>query len=48
MKKSKPVVKQTEQVDEFMDKLDHPFKTEVQVVREFIKNVNPDITEQIK
>ena len=48
MKKSKPVVNQTEQVDEFMDKLDHPFKTQVQVVREFIKNVNLDITEQIK
>ena len=38
----------TEQVDEFMDKLDHPFKSEVQMVREIIKNVNKDITEQIK
>lgn len=39
---------QTQQVDVFMDKLDHPFKAEVQMVREIIKNVNPDITEEIK
>src|SRR5688500_6161203 len=38
----------TEEVDEFMDKLDHPFKAEVQAVRDIIKNVNSDITEQIK
>lgn len=31
-----------------MDELDHPFKAEVQQVREIVKNVNPDITEQIK
>ena len=31
-----------------MEKLDHPFKAEVQLVREIIKNVNTDITEQIK
>ncbi len=31
-----------------MDKLNHPFKTEVQIIREIIKNVNKDITEQIK
>jgi uncharacterized protein YdhG (YjbR/CyaY superfamily) len=46
MKKS--AANQTEQVDEFMDKLDHPFKAEVQIVREIIRNVNPGITEQIK
>ena len=46
MKKS--AANQTEQVDEFMDTLDHPFKAEVQMVREIIKNVNKDITEQIK
>jgi len=38
----------TEQVDEFMGRLDHPFKPEVQMIREIIKNVNPQITEQIK
>jgi|SRR5687767_2179073 len=48
MKKAKPTPNQTEQVDEFMEKLDHPFKKEVEKVREMIKNVNKDITEQIK
>jgi uncharacterized protein YdhG (YjbR/CyaY superfamily) len=48
MKKVNPAANHTEQVDEFMEKLDHPFKAEVQMVREIIKNVNPDITEQIK
>jgi uncharacterized protein YdhG (YjbR/CyaY superfamily) len=38
----------TEQLDEFMERLDHPFKAEVQMIREIIKNVNPQITEQIK
>ena len=38
----------TEQVDEFMGRLDHPFTPEVQMIREIIKNVNPQITEQIK
>jgi uncharacterized protein YdhG (YjbR/CyaY superfamily) len=42
------VANRTEQVDEFMERLDHPFKAEVQILREIIKNVNPDITEQIK
>ena len=48
MKKANPTANQTEQVNEFMDKLDHPFKAEVQMIREIIKNVNKDITEQIK
>ena len=48
MKKANLTANHTAQVDEFMDKLDHPFKAEVQMVREIIKNVNPDITEQIK
>jgi uncharacterized protein YdhG (YjbR/CyaY superfamily) len=48
MKKANPTANPTEQVDEFMHKLDHPFKAEVQMVREIIKNVNKDITEQIK
>jgi uncharacterized protein YdhG (YjbR/CyaY superfamily) len=39
---------QTARVDEFLDKLDHPFKAEVQALREIIKGVNRHITEQIK
>jgi uncharacterized protein YdhG (YjbR/CyaY superfamily) len=48
MIKSNTKMDSTEQVDEFMEKLDHPFKAEVQMIREIIKNVNNDITEQIK
>ena len=48
MKKGKSKMDDTEQVNEFMEKLDHPFKTEVEMIREIIKNVNKDITEQIK
>jgi uncharacterized protein YdhG (YjbR/CyaY superfamily) len=48
MKKIKPTQNGTEQVDEFMEKLDHPFKSEVQMMREMIKSVDEDITEQIK
>ena len=45
---AKKTVNQTEKVNAFMDQLDHPFKTEVQAVREIIKNIHPDITEEIK
>jgi uncharacterized protein YdhG (YjbR/CyaY superfamily) len=38
----------TVQVDEFMDRLDHPLKAEVEMVRKIIKDVNPEIVEQIK
>jgi uncharacterized protein YdhG (YjbR/CyaY superfamily) len=48
MKKANPTMGNTEQVNEFMDKLDHPFKAEVQMIREIIKKVNKDITEEIK
>jgi uncharacterized protein YdhG (YjbR/CyaY superfamily) len=48
MKKKNPVADNTEQVDAFMDKLDHPFKAEVEMVREIIKNVDKDIVEQVK
>ena len=48
MKKAKTPVDHTTEVNEFMEKLDHPFKTEVQMVRDIIKNVDKDITEQIK
>jgi uncharacterized protein YdhG (YjbR/CyaY superfamily) len=48
---SKPRVKKkapAANVDEFMEKLDHPFKAEVQIIREIIRNVDKGITEQIK
>ena len=48
MKKSNTKMDSTEQVNEFMKELDHPLKTEVQMIREIIKNVNKEITEQIK
>ena len=40
--------KSKETVDEYMDKLDHPLKAEVQAVRDIIKGVSPHITEQVK
>jgi uncharacterized protein YdhG (YjbR/CyaY superfamily) len=48
MKKSNAKLDNTEQVNEFMAKLDHPFKAGVQMIREIIKNVDNNITEQIK
>ncbi|HSL45550.1 MAG TPA: DUF1801 domain-containing protein [Anaerolineales bacterium] len=47
MKKANSVTG-TEQVNAFLDTLDHPFKAEVEMIREIIKNVNEDIAEQIK
>lgn len=47
-KKPKHAVNKPEEVNAFMETLDHPFKAEVQVVRDIIKNVHPAITEQIK
>lgn len=47
-KKPQQPVNKTEEVDAFMENLDHPFKAEVQAVRDIIKGVNPGITEQIK
>jgi uncharacterized protein YdhG (YjbR/CyaY superfamily) len=38
----------TEEVDEFMSQLEHPLKKEVQTVRDIIKSVNKEITEEIK
>jgi uncharacterized protein YdhG (YjbR/CyaY superfamily) len=46
-KKASPVSR-TDKVDEFMERLDHPFKTEVQAVRDIIKGVNNGIVEEIK
>jgi uncharacterized protein YdhG (YjbR/CyaY superfamily) len=48
MKKTKATIDHAAQVNEFMEKLDHPFKAEVQMIREIIRHVNKDITEQIK
>lgn len=48
MKKAIDPMVGTKKVDEFMDGLDHPFKAEVQTVRDIIKNVNKEITEEIK
>jgi uncharacterized protein YdhG (YjbR/CyaY superfamily) len=42
------MAKKRETVDDYMSRLDHPFKAEVQAVREIIKGVNPNITEQVK
>jgi len=35
-------------VDAFMSELEHPFKAEVQAVREIIKGVNENMTEEVK
>ena len=48
MKKVIDPILGTKKVDEFMEGLDHPFKAEVQTVRDIIKNVNKDIAEEIK
>jgi hypothetical protein len=38
----------TGDVDAYMAKLDHPFKAEVQALREIIMGVDPRVTEQVK
>ena len=48
MKKAIDPIAGTKKVDEFMDGLDHPLKTEVQTVRDIIKHANKDIIEEIK
>ena len=48
---SKPQVKKdasTSAVEKFMEKLDHPFKAEVEFLRTVIKKVNKDIAEEWK
>lgn len=35
-------------VHEFMEKLEHPLKTEVELLREIIKGANEDVAEDIK
>lgn len=48
MKKTNTSIDKANQVDEFMDKLNHPFKKEVQFMRGIIKGINKNITEEIK
>jgi uncharacterized protein YdhG (YjbR/CyaY superfamily) len=48
VKKDRVPKRKAETVEEFMEKLDHPYKAEVEHLREIIKKVNRDITEQIK
>lgn len=48
MKKANSPKRHADEVAEFMEKLDHPLKSEVQMVREIIQNVHPAIAEQIK
>ncbi|MCT9935026.1 DUF1801 domain-containing protein [Planotetraspora sp. A-T 1434] len=38
----------TEKVDDFMSKLDHPFKAEIEAVRAVIMGASPGIEEDIK
>jgi uncharacterized protein YdhG (YjbR/CyaY superfamily) len=48
MKKTQSSLDHTQEVDQFMEELDHPLKPEVQIIREIIKGIHPEITEQIK
>jgi hypothetical protein len=41
-------VNKPDDVDAYMARLDHPLKAEVQALREIIKGVDPQITEQVK
>ena len=42
------MAKKTENVETYMEKLDHPLKAEVEALREIIKGVSETIMEQIK
>jgi len=48
MAQLRPPVADTPAVEEFMAGLVHPFKAEVQALRDIIKGVNQEITEEIK
>jgi len=48
MRKAASTKSNSEKVNEFVDKLDHPFKAEVQAARDIIKNVNKQIIEEIR
>ncbi|MGZ5134829.1 MAG: DUF1801 domain-containing protein [Flavitalea sp.] len=43
-----PAKNETDEVREYMRKLRHPLKLEIEVVRDIIKNSNPKILERIK
>ena len=47
-KTPKPKVSKTEAVDAYMATLNHPLKAEAQALREIIKGVHKDITEEVK
>jgi hypothetical protein len=42
------MAKKRESVEDYMARLEHPLKAEVEALREIIKGVNPAITEEIK
>ena len=42
------MAKKKESVDEYMARLEHPFKAEVQVLRDIIKGVSSHIAEEVK
>jgi hypothetical protein len=48
MKKRPSPANKPKDVDEFMNRLDHPFKAEVQGIRKIILRVDRHITEQVK
>jgi hypothetical protein len=48
IKKKPSPVSRTDKVDEFMQGLDHPFKSEVQILRDLIKGTHTGIVEEIK
>ncbi len=48
VKKANAEQNQTEQVNVFMSKLDHPLKKEIETVRSFIKEASPKVNERVK
>lgn len=42
------MAKKKESVDEYMARLEHPFKAEVEALRDIIKGVSPNIIEEVK
>jgi hypothetical protein len=42
------VIKQSEDVDRFVEDLDHGRKDEIETIRHLIRSANPELTEQIK
>lgn len=48
VKKENAEQNQTDQVNIFMSKLDHPLKKEIEAVRSFIKEASPKVNERVK